>query len=230
MKRKKRRPQILVQRFIVGGGLVCCFVLLIVVLVDNKYNLLTSDQKGYRLFHKEKFTLAADEFSTLLWKGAAMYRAGDFVKASAAFSGIDSAEGALNHGNSLVMLGKYEEAIERYERALTLKPGWAPAQNNLAIAKGRAKTLEKKGGEMTGGKLGADEYVFSNNSSKDKGDKETIAGDEPSEAEQRAIWLRQVQTKPADFLRTKFAYQYQMTDQTPAVPDEKTSEHNSGQE
>lgn len=220
----------LLLRSLLAGTFACCLALSMVVLVDNKYNLLTKDQKGYKLFQKDKFDVAAEAFRTLAWKGAAHYRAGEFDEAAAAFSGIDSPEGALNHGNSLVMLGKYEEAIERYERALTLKPDWPPAMTNLALAQTRAKSLEKKGGEMTGGMLGADEYVFSKNSSKDTGEEEAVAGNEPNEAEQRAIWLRQIQTRPADFLRTKFAYQYQMTELPTSKSDKKGPEPKPVQE
>lgn len=200
-----------------------------VCLVDNKYNLLTDNQKGYRLLLEDNFDQAAEEFQSLFWKGVSLYRGGKFEEAANAFSGMDNPEGALNHGNSLMMLGKYEAAIERYERALVLKPNWPPAVTNLAIAQNRAKSLEKKGGEMTGGKLGADEYVFSNNPSKNSGE-ETVTGGEVNEAEQRAIWLRQVQTKPADFLRTKFAYQFQMKDSLAAGTQIRESEPHTGQE
>lgn len=192
-----------------GGGFI--FVLLVVIcLVDNNYNLLTSDQRGYRYFEKGEYKQAAEEFSNMSWKGAALYRGGRFEQAAAAFSGKDSPEALFNQGNSLLMLGKYEDAIEKYERALRLRPGWAPALTNIAIARVRAKALEKKGGEMTGGKLAADEYVFSNTPSTGKEEQELVDGAEPGDAEKRAIWLRQVQTRPADFLRSKFAYQYQL--------------------
>jgi Ca-activated chloride channel family protein len=34
------------------------------------------------------------------------------------------------------------------------------------------------------------------------------AGEHLSNEQVQALWLRRVQTKPADFLRAKFAYQY----------------------
>ncbi|MFT5697944.1 MAG: Ca-activated chloride channel family protein [Desulforhopalus sp.] len=228
MKNYMGRSNKLRKRAVVAG-FVCSFFMVVVCLVDNEYNLLTEDQKGYQLFQKDQFDMAVQEFNSLSWKGVALYRNGQFEEAASAFSGMDSPEGCLNHGNSLVMLGKYEDAIERYERALTLKPAWPPAMTNLALARTRAKALEKKGGEMTGGKLGADEYVFSNKSSEEKGEEEMVAGGEPSEAEQRAIWLRQIQTKPADFLRTKFAYQYQMAESSTALSDGKGAEPTSEQ-
>ena len=61
---------------------------------------------------------------------------------------------------------------------------------------------------MTGGMLGADDIVFSDRKSPPSDQKEQTDGGQPmSDEELRAIWLRQVTTKPADFLRAKFAYQ-----------------------
>ena len=61
---------------------------------------------------------------------------------------------------------------------------------------------------MTGGMLGADEIVFSDKKSPPSDQQEETEGGQPmSDEELRAIWLRQVTTKPADFLRAKFAYQ-----------------------
>ena len=62
---------------------------------------------------------------------------------------------------------------------------------------------------MTGGKLGADEIVFDQGKpSPSAGEEPVEGGKETTDAELRSIWLRQVQTRPADFLRAKFAQQY----------------------
>jgi Ca-activated chloride channel family protein len=73
----------------------------------------------------------------------------------------------------------------------------------------RAEALKKEGGEMTGGKMGADEIVFDQGKpSPSVGEEQVDGGQEAADAELRSIWLRQVQTRPADFLRVKFARQY----------------------
>ncbi len=57
--------------------------------------------------------------------------------------------------------------------------------------------------------LEADEIVFSDTKSPpSENTEQTDGGERLSDEELRAIWLRQVQTKPADFLRAKFAYQH----------------------
>lgn len=171
--------------------------------------LLTADQRGQLLYRKGDFAGAAETFTDPRRRGAALFRTGDFKQAAALFSGFDTAEGAYNHGNALVMQGLYEDAIPRYQRALQLRPGWSDAEINLAIAQEGAERLKKTGGDMTGGQMGADEITFT------KGDPpQPDAGEEVvetpiplDEASKRALWLRKVQTQPADFLRSKFAYQ-----------------------
>ena len=65
--------------------------------------------------------------------------------------------------------------------------------------------------------LGADEIVFNTGeSSPSAGEEQTDGGEPLSDTEIRALWLRQVQTKPADFLSTKFAYQYAVGEQSAA--------------
>ena len=126
------------------------------------------------------------------------------------FSQLETAEGLYNHGNALVMQGLYEQAAERYGRALELLPGWEAAEKNLAVALSRARALKREGGNMTEGKLGADDIQFSNKpDSGQSGDEQTVLSEMPGDdASLQQIWLRQVQTRPADFLRSKFAYQY----------------------
>lgn len=169
--------------------------------------LLTRDQLGQRYYDHHSYAHAADVFVDLDWRATALYRAGELERAAGIWKGMPTAEAAFNRGNALVLRGEYDEAVEAYGRALTLRPDWAAAKANRDLAQQRAQWLEKTGAEMTGGQLGADEIVF--------GDSKPPAGqvpDEPAEgqgsdADQRAIWLRQVDTKPGDFLRARFAYE-----------------------
>jgi Ca-activated chloride channel family protein len=110
------------------------------------------------------------------------------------------------------MQGKYEDAVQVYDRALQLKPGWEAAENNRQIAEIRGKMKERPEGDQGGTtEIGADEIVFDESGKKNQGRKEDEVeseGKELSQNEIQAMWLRRVQTRPADFLRTKFAYQY----------------------
>ena len=167
----------------------------------------TPDQQGQRLMSQGQFAAAAKVFRDPMRQGVAWFRAGEFERAEQAFARVATPEAEFNRGNSLVMRGKYEPAIERFDRALELRPGWADAQINRDIALARAKITEQKGGDMGDQKLGADEIKYDKD--KDSGGQETqLQEQQPlSDSAMQALWLRRVQTKPADFLKAKFACQ-----------------------
>ncbi len=174
----------------------------------------TPDQLGEQLLREEKFAEAAKAFADPARQGVALFRAGDFKAAVAAFARDGSPEGAFNGGNALVMLGKYDDAIKRYDRALSLRPGWKDAQENRALAVVRRDRLKTEGGDETGGQTKPDEVVFGKNK-QSQGEPVQVAGGQPlSDDELRALWLRRVQTKPADFLRAKFAFEAQQQAET----------------
>lgn len=186
---------------VLGSGLYC--------LSDGDCSILTADQRGYRLFEQADYAQSSKRFVDPMWRGTALFRDGEFEQAASLFAGYDSAEAAFNHGNALVMQGQYESAIVRYSRALELRPDWNDAIVNLEIAEARSAALKKEGADMTGGKMGADDIAFDDDNSPPSAGEEQVQGEQAvSDAELRSIWLRQVQTRPADFLRAKFAYQY----------------------
>ena len=143
-----------------------------------------------------------------MWRGAALYRQGEFEQAAGVFAGYDTADAAFNRGNALVMLGRYDEAVASYDRALELRPDWEPASVNREIAVTRGERIRREGGDSTGGMLGSDGITFSDTGSAPSDQSQEFEGGRAmSDQQMRAIWLRQVTTKPADFLRAKFAYQ-----------------------
>ncbi len=174
---------------------------------------VTADQRGQRLMDHQQYQQAAATFADPYRQAVALYRAGDFKQAATWFGGLPSAEASFGQGNSLVMLGKYQDAVSRYDHALEMRPGWDAATANREIALGRAKRMDFEGGDMTGGELGADGITF--DKGKPQGDQtETVdGGEEPGDEALRAMWLRQVQTTPGDFLRAKFAYQSAMANE-----------------
>ena len=171
------------------------------------------DRQGEILLEKENYLEAAESFTDPMRRGAALFKAGEFKRALAVFNTVVTTDGMYNRGNCQMMLGKYDAAIALYEKVLTERPDWEPAVTNREIAIARKAALappdDDAGG--TGGKLGADEIVFDDRAKNSKSE-EIVEGEnaEPlSNDEMRALWLRKVQTKPADFLRSKFSYQFQ---------------------
>jgi Ca-activated chloride channel family protein len=170
---------------------------------------LTPDQQGQRLFERGEYTEAAQKFTEPARIGAALFAAKDFEGAAAVFGRQAGPEGPYNRGNALVFLGRYEEAIAAYELALQQRPGWREAAENRDIARVRLEALAPPESDAggTGGQLGADEIVMDDSGRVAASGEEQVieAQDEVrDEASLRALWLRRVDTRPADFLAAKF--------------------------
>ena len=207
MMRSKTKSQ---KRFMMAltGGVV--LLILGTVFFENMW--FSPDQRGQRAFNAENYALAAKRFSTPMYRGVAWYRNGDFEEAATAFGRVDSAEGHFNRGNALMMIGNYQDAVDAYDVALLARPDWPDAIKNRKIAQHRADMLEMQEGDRGGmTEIGADEVVF-DSTKKNESDSDMSEEDGPeegmSQSEIQAMWLRKVQTKPADFMRSKFAYQY----------------------
>lgn len=168
----------------------------------------TPDQRGQHLLNAGKYADAAAAFNDPFRRGAALVEARDYKSAASVYATLPGPEAAFNHGNALVMLGEYDNAIQRYDRALELRPEWSAALQNREIAILRREKMKDEPGIGTDGELGADEIVFDLDNSKnaEAGEEETDSG-QASDDELRQLWLRQVQTTPRDFLKSKFAFQ-----------------------
>ena len=196
-----------------------CAAILLIGSISWSYLWFTPDRQGQRLLDRGEFRAAAETFRDPVRQGVAWFRAGEFEQAERTFARVATPEAEFNRGNCLVMQGKYEAAIERYDRALELRPDMKDARVNRDIAIARAKSVERKGGDMGDQKLGADEITFDKTNSAE-GQETEMTGNQPlSDAQMQAVWLRRVQTKPAEFLKSKFAYQF-ATDSQPASNSE----------
>lgn len=171
----------------------------------------TPDQQAQRLFDAGDYAAAAARFSDPMRIGAAWYRAGEFERAAAAFGLLTTAEGHFNRANALLLQGDYDGAIAAYDQALVQRPHWQPVIDNRNLAMARRALLappeDDAGG--TSGKLGADEVVWDDTgrTRNAKGEEVIESGGELTDAQLRELWLRRVDTKPADFLRARFARQ-----------------------
>jgi len=174
---------------------------------------LTPDQQGQRFMKRGDFHAAAETFRDPIRQGVAWFRAGEFEKAEQAFARMATPEAEFNRGNCLVMRGMYDAAIERFNRALELRPGWEDAQVNRSVAAARAKLVDRTGGDMGDQQIGADEMKFDRKKETDGQDTDVDGTQTLSDSAMQALWLRRVQTRPADFLKAKFADQLASGDQ-----------------
>lgn len=173
--------------------------------------LVTPAQEYKYFFNKKEYSKAAGVVVDPMQKGSSLYLAGEFAKAAAVFGMSSSKDAIYNRANSYVMLGKYDFAIADYEHVVNTSPDWQEASENLELARQRKEKMAPPEDDFggTGGKLAADEIVIGDREIGSSGTEEdqTEEGSKLSKNEQQALWLKKVQTKPADFLRLKFSYQ-----------------------
>jgi len=194
---------------------------LVIGTVRNPHFWQTADQQGEHLFAQKRYADAAKAYTDPWRIGVAQYRNGDFESAAHTFARVPGADGAFDQGNAWLMHGKYDEAIERYDRALGFRPGWKAAEENKALAVARKQLLEAAGKDAAQEQTGQDkpdQVVFDPKGDDPKGKPVEMNGEKMSDEELRATWLRRVQTTPGDFLRTKFAYQAQTAQKGAKIP------------
>ena len=173
---------------------------------------LTPDQQAQRYMDQGEYQKAAAKYTTPEQIGVALFLAGEFETAASVLGRSASADANYNRGNANIMLGQYEAAIEAYQAALSKRPDWPEAEQNLQIAILRKQALATPDDDFggTGGQLEADEYVFDQAGGENKSSGEEVidaAEQNLGEDAMRAMWLRKVETRPADFLAVRFNYQ-----------------------
>ena len=195
----------------IRGGLISLMLVTSGCTGDWNDLWLTSDQQAQRRADSGDHAAAAELYSDPMRRGTQWYRAGEFERAAAEFGRIASADAYFNRGNALVLQGKYEDAIQAYRRALQVQPNWSEAEENLQLAEVRMTRLERPEDDAggTGGMLEADEIVFDLDAKSSPGQGEQTVNEEGGlrDDQLREMWLRRVETRPADFLAARFAYQ-----------------------
>lgn len=128
-------------------GLIFLFILGMFEAYSNTASanwFLNNNQQGLKNFEKQNYDVAADKFTDQRWKGAALYKKGDYAAAYESFSKKDDAVALYNQGNALAKMGKIDEAIKKYEEALQKKQKFPDAKFNLEYLKKQKQQQQKQ--------------------------------------------------------------------------------------
>jgi Ca-activated chloride channel family protein len=94
---------------------------------------LRPDQQAARELAAGEPGRAAERFERPDWRAAAQYEAEEYASALQSLEAMKGAEADYNRGNALARLGKLQDAIAEYERALATDPAHEDARHNLDL-------------------------------------------------------------------------------------------------
>lgn len=168
---------------------------------------LTADQQGQMAFRAKNFGEAARLFEDPEWKAYALYRSGQYEDAAELYSWQESSTAAVGEGLSLIRSRKYREAVAAFEKAVERDPENGAARHNLELAihiLNYVETTREQSdtGEAAG--IGADDVVYDNESGKGT-DTEVTQPTGYIMPETADTWMRSVDTRTGDFLKSRFA-------------------------
>ncbi|MGL5250882.1 MAG: VWA domain-containing protein, partial [Enterovibrio sp.] len=92
-----------------------------------------SDQKALHAYQAGNFQDAANQFTSPAWKGAALYKAGDYQSAIEILTPLNDTTSAYNLANAHAKTGDYAKAAELYRALLAKEPSHRDAKRNLAL-------------------------------------------------------------------------------------------------
>ena len=138
---------------------------------------LRKDQQGQRAMDAQDYEKAAELFNDPAWKAAAQHRSGDYQAAVGALEELGEVENHYNRGNSLARMGRYQEAIAAYDKALAELPEHEDAKFNKELLE---KELEQQQSQQQdqGQRQAQDQQQDGQQSQQDQGRRQDEQGSE----------------------------------------------------
>jgi Ca-activated chloride channel homolog len=167
----------------------------------------TADQQGYLAFEAKDYQKAADNFEDPMWKAYSLYRLGKYEDAAEIYGWQESSDAAVGEGMSLIKSRSYRPAIDAFEKALQRDSDNETAERNLELARyilDYIETTREQSDTSEESGIGADDIVYDNEAGRGSDSQQPQETSEtvPESAEQ---WMRTVDTRTGDFLKSRFA-------------------------
>jgi Ca-activated chloride channel family protein len=195
------------------------------------------DQQAYRSLRAEEANKAATLAKDPALAGEAWYRAGDYARATQAWSMAEGADAHYNRGNALVGAGDLEGAIAAYDAALEIEQTHEDALANREIVEQMKQQQEQQQQEQQQGDEQSEDSEQSDSEPGEEGEEgeqqeseqdseqqqEPQPGEEEAEPQENEYeenwseedaqameqWLRRIPDDPGGLLRRKFRNQHQ---------------------
>ena len=169
---------------------------------------ISPDIQGQHAFEKGQYQQAAEHFRDPLWQGIAWYRAGNFPAAVGAFHRAEQTpETLMWTGNALAQQKQWQEALDTYDQALSLRPGWKMALENrekisqivMQLRQKQRESEQEQGDDMDDG---PDKIV--KDLKKGQGVKQKDIGSVPGDAPQLNQWFENLTVSPSGLLESLY--------------------------
>jgi Ca-activated chloride channel family protein len=165
----------------------------------------TPDQQGRRLYEAHRYAEAAETFADPAWRAAAMVRAGRYQQAADLLAPIEASVAQYNRGTALVRGRDYAGAKAALEAALRLDPDNAAARHNLEVTERIIAYLTEARQQSDPEEGSEPPDATTDDLTGDQGRPLRIDAASQLSEDAAAAWMRQVETRPADFLKSRFA-------------------------
>jgi Ca-activated chloride channel family protein len=183
---------------------------------------LTPDQQGRLWFERGDYRRAARIYDDPRWRAISLYAAQDFDNAAQAFSQYQDSASLLARGNALAHAREYLDARAAYLELQARYPEHPAPAVNLPIIQALIDANRQLSESQTSeaGDLASEQDEGPRSSEGDE--RVSLLEREQYSAEElrqdpalTAMWLRQVQRNPAEFLSTKFYQQLEKREGRP---------------
>lgn len=181
--------------------------------------LFSQEQRAQLDFNEGNYLEAGKRFSDPLRSGLSFYLAEDFTTAAKKFQSIESDEALFNLANSFAHGYNFLYSLATYNVLLERSPEYPGALKNRAIVQGVVDEMKALGeSQQPEGGTSQEEMDHPMNMEFDKeqiefGEQEApeqLTADQLlNDPELADLWMKQVQSDPAEFLSNKFHLQLQ---------------------
>jgi Ca-activated chloride channel family protein len=117
---------------------------------------MNDNQEALNSYQRGKYKDAVNKFNDEAWKASSLYKSGDYKGALNAFKSVPGPESLYNQGNALAKLGKLEDAIKKYDQALSEAPDFDDARINKKIVEDLLKQQQHQNQEQNQNENGDD--------------------------------------------------------------------------
>lgn len=166
---------------------------------------LTPDQQGRWFFERGDYARAAQRYRDTMRKGVACFRARDLECAVQSFAHASTADGDYNLGVAQAHAGRLAEALQAFERTLAARPDWRDARENRDLVARILAEARRRAPEEVGSEPSEEPDDIKVDEQGKRGKRGTVEIEKLGPDAIDKLWLRNVRTDPAEFLRARFA-------------------------